>query len=207
MGVPAAGQKYIMSCDLALALAYVVLANADAVKLHALAAIPNQDRQATPFFRGRQRMFDLVSFLAARTPTGKVEAPMALAHHLQNVRRPGKAIWISDFLILPAAYQAGLRLLQAANLDLAVIQVLGKEELDPPLLSSGARFVDSESGQSTLVRFDATAKKEYLQRFELHNRTLRSFCHRTGVHYALCHTGLDLQTFILRELPALGLLS
>ena len=132
---------------------------------------------------------------------------MALACHLQTVRRPGKAIWISDLLFPAAVSQAGLNLLRAANFDLAVIQVLGKDEVDPPLVPAGARMVDSESGEMALVRFDAQAKKEYLRRLDLHNRTLRSFCHQAGVHYALFTTGQDLQSFVLRELPALGMLT
>ena len=46
-----------------------------------------------------------------------------------------------------------------------------------------------------------------LHRLDLHNRTLRSFCHQAGVHYALFTTGQDLQSFVLRELPALGMLT
>jgi hypothetical protein len=57
------------------------------------------------------------------------------------------------------------------------------------------------------VRFDATAKKEYLRRLDIHNRTLRSFCHQAGIHHALVTTDQDVQTFVLRELPALGMLT
>jgi uncharacterized protein (DUF58 family) len=205
MAHPTGDEKYTSARDLALALAYVVLSNGDAVKLHALSS--DTTAQATPFFRGRQRLFDLAAFLDARRPKGKIDLPIALAQHLQTVHRPGKAIWISDFLFPPAVYQASLNLLRAANFDLAVIQVLGKSEVDPPLVPAGARLVDSESGDTALVRFDAPAKKEYLRRLDLHNRTLRSFCHQTGTHYALFTTNQDLQSFVLRELPALGMLT
>ncbi len=161
----------------------------------------------TPFFRGRQRLLDLANFLSAHRPAGKVDTPAALARHLQTIHRPGKAIWVSDFLFPAAIYQAGLNLLRAANFDLAVIQVLGQDEVDPPLLPAGARMVDSESNETALVRFDAQAKKEYLHRLDQHNRGLRSFCHQTGVHHALFTTGQDLQQFVLRELPALGMLT
>ena len=205
MAYPVGNDKYGTARDLALALAYVVLASEDAVKLHALGSGANG--LATPFFRGRQRLFDLATFLEAHRPEGRGDPVMAVARHLQTVRRPGKAIWISDFLFPAAVCQAGLNLLRAANFDLAVIQVLGKDEVDPLLMPAGARMVDSESGETAMVRFDAQAKKEYLRRLDLHNRTLRSFCHQAGVHYALFTTGQDLQTFVLRELPALGMLT
>ncbi len=205
MAYPAENEKYATARDLVLALAYVVLASNDAVKVHVLAN--NTEELATPFFRGRQRLLDVATFLSAHRPAGKVDTPTALAHHLQTVRRPGKAIWVSDFLFPTTVYQAGLNLLRAANFDSAVIQILGRDEVDPPLVSAGARMVDSESGETTLVRFDAQAKKEYLRRLDHHNRELRSFCHQTGVHYALFTTDQELQQFVLRELPALGMLT
>lgn len=205
MAYPLDNRKYESARDLALALAYVVLAGSDAVRLHTLTSA--SDGQATPFFRGRQRLLDLANFLAARRPQGPLDPPRALARHLQTVHRPGKAIWISDFLFPITLVQAGLHLLLAANFDLAVIQVLGKDEIDPPLLPAGARLVDSETGEASIVRFDATAKKEYLRRLTLHNRTLRSFCHQAGVHHALLTTDQDLQAFMLHELPALGMLT
>lgn len=205
MAYPVGNRKYETARDVALALAYVVLASNDAVKLLVLSQA--QDGQATPFFRGRQRLLDLADFLEAHRPAGRVDPPLALARQLQTVHRPGKAIWISDFLFPPPAMQSGLNLMRAANFDLAIIQVLGKDEMNPPLLPSGARLVDSESGESGLVRFDATAKKEYLRRLDIHNRTLRSFCHQAGIHHALVITDQDVQTFVLRELPALGMLT
>jgi len=205
MAYPTRNDKYGTARDVVLALAYVVLASNDAVKVHALNS--GAKDYATPFFRGRQRLLDLASFLSAHQPAGRVDLPAALARHLQTIHRPGKAIWVSDFLFPATVYQAGLNLLRAANFDLAVIQVLGQDEVDPPLAPAGARMVDSESNETALVRFDAQAKQEYLHRLDHHNRGLRSVCHQTGVHYALFTTGQDLQQFMLSELPALGMLT
>jgi uncharacterized protein (DUF58 family) len=205
MAYPSGNGKESAARDLALSLAYVVLANEDAVQLHTLGGA--MEKHSTPFFRGRQRLLDLSTFLQTAKAQGRVDPPAALARQLQTMHRPGKAIWISDFLFPMEAAQAGLRLLQSADFDLAVIQVLGGDELNPPLDPRGVRLVDSESRETALVRFDAQAKKEYLRRLDLHNRTLRSYCHKTGVHYAQFIAGQDLQQFVLRELPALGLLS
>jgi uncharacterized protein (DUF58 family) len=205
MAYPTQNDKEAAARDLALALAYVVLANDDAVQLHALSS--NTDKNATPFFRGRPRLFDLATFLQTKRAQGKVDAPASLAHHLRTVHRPGKAIWISDFLFPIEEAQAGLNLLRSADFDLAIIQVLGRDEIDPPLEPGGMKVVDSENRETALVRFDAQAKKEYLRRLDLHTRTLRSYCHKTGVHFAQFVTGQDLQHFVLRELPTLGLLT
>ncbi len=208
MGYPASDDKYGAARDVVLALAYIVLTGDDAVKLHALSN--DALEHATPFCRSRRRFVDIANFFDGLKPAGNVHPPTALTRHLHNLHRPGKAIWVSDFLFPMDVFQNSLNLLRAANFDLAVVQVLGKTETDPPLVPAGARFVDSESGGSALVRFDAQAKKEYVSRLDRHNRELRSSCHQAGVHHALFVAGQnrpnDLQNFVLRELPALGLL-
>ncbi len=205
MTYPEQGGKEAAARALALALAYVVLANDDAVQLHVLSGATNG--HATPFFRGRSRLFDLATFLQQRHAQGKVDPPSALAQQLRTLHRPGKAIWISDFLFPLEIVQAGMQLLRSADFDIALIQVISREELDPPLRPAGARMVDSETRAAALVRFDTQAKKEYLRRFDLHNRSLRSSCHQAGAHYAQFVTDHDLQHFILRELPALRILT
>jgi uncharacterized protein (DUF58 family) len=209
MAYPASDEKYAAARNLTLALAYVVLAKDDAVKLHALTS--DETEQATPFFRGRRRFVQLNDFFVGLQPQGQLHPPAALARHLHALHRPGKAIWVSDFLFPMDVFHTSLNLLRAANFDLAVIQVLGSAEADPPLRPAGARFVDSESGGSALIRFDARAKKAYVDRLERHNRELRSSCHQAGVRYAQFVTGAeapnDFHDFVLRELPALGVLS
>ena len=205
MMYPLNNQKDVAARDLALSLAYVVLARDDAVQLHILGG--GEDRRNTPFFRGRQRLLDLSTFFHTQQTGGAVDPPHALARQLRTVHRPGKAIWISDFLFPMETAQAGLHLLQSANFDVAVIQILGADEIDPPLEPGGLRLVDSESRDTMLVRFDAQAKKAYLHRLEAHNGALRSYCHQTGTHYAQFIAAHDLQHFVLRELPALGLLT
>ncbi len=209
MGYPVSDEKYAAARNLTLALAYIVLAGDDAVKLHPLTS--DETEQATPFFRGRRRFAQLNDFVTGLQPQGRLHPPTALARHLHALHRPGKAIWVSDFLFPIEMFHTSLNLLRAANFDLAVIQVLGRTETDPPLRPAGARFVDSESGGSALLRFDAQAKKSYVERLQRHNRELRSSCHQAGVRYAQFVTGTegtgDFHAFVLRELPALGLLS
>ncbi len=205
MSYPINNGKEEAARDLALALAYIVLASDDAVQLHALNG--DAGKSSTPFFRGRPRFLDVSTFLHRQPAYGTGNPPLSLAQHLRTVHRPGKAIWISDFLFPITAAQAGLNLLRSANFDLAIIQVLGQDEVDPPLEPGGVRLVDSENQETALVRFDAQAKGIYLQRLEAHTRALRSYCHQTGVHYVRFVTGRDLQQFVLKELPAMGLLT
>jgi uncharacterized protein (DUF58 family) len=103
MGYPSRELKYLPATHVGLALSYVILANHDHVKLHLL-----QERsgtKATPFYRGRRRMSDCVNFAAAATPSGALQLAPALGDHLKKMRRPGKAILLSDFLMPASSYE------------------------------------------------------------------------------------------------------
>ena len=111
MGFPSRGEKFLPATHVALALAYVVLANHDHVKLHLL---QSGGARASQFYRGRRRMGDCVDFATSAIPGGSLDMASSLSAHLQRLRRPGKAILISDFLMPAASYQRGLNLLRAS---------------------------------------------------------------------------------------------
>lgn len=203
MAVPETDGKYAAAVRLALALAYVILSSEDSVRLHRLAG---GESESTPFYRGRRRLLEAREFLEREPPAGRVTMPLAFAPSLRTLRRPGKAIVISDLLHPLAEIQAGLNVLRAANLDVLAIHVLGASELRPPLFAA-ERLVDAEEGSETDLRFDERARAIYLENLERHRREVRSLCHRSAVQYAFYDTSADLEDFVLTELPALGLLS
>jgi uncharacterized protein (DUF58 family) len=201
MGFPTREEKFLPAVHVALALAYVVLANQDHVKFHLL-----QDRgAASPFYRGRRRMNDCVNFATSASPSGSVDLAVSLSNHLQRLRRPGKAILISDFLMPAAAYQQGLNLLRAFNLDIVAIQVLSRQEVDPPFPNGNLALVDSESQREIRYQWNTGARREYQTRLAHHNLELKSFCHQSGIHYSLYVNDRDLGDFIFATLPAIGL--
>ncbi|MGH7833288.1 MAG: DUF58 domain-containing protein, partial [Candidatus Binatia bacterium] len=108
MAFPSAGEKFTPACHVALALAYVVLANHDHVKLHLL---QEPAPTASPFYQGRHKITDLVRLVAAASAAGKMDMGALVAEHLKKLRRPGKAILLSDFLMPAAEYQRGLNVL------------------------------------------------------------------------------------------------
>jgi uncharacterized protein (DUF58 family) len=203
MAFPTAAEKFLPATHVAAALAYVVLANHDHVKIHLLSEASTA--RASPFYRGRRRMVDCVQFAAAATPAGKMDMAASLAHHLQKLRRPGKAILISDFLMPPASYQRGLNLLRAFNLDIVVIQVLSRSEVDPSFAVGGINVVDAESNAEIKLRWDGRARQIYQAKLAQHNSEIRSFCHQSGIHYSLYVTDRDFSQFIFATLPAIGL--
>ena len=203
MAFPSAREKFMPASHIALALAYVILANHDHVKLHLLQS--HATRAASPFYRGRRRMVDCVDFAASAAPTGPLTLTASLGEHLKKLRRPGKAILISDFLMPAASYQQGLNLLRAFNLDIAAIQVLSQAEVDPPFANGAVNLVDSETNAEIQLQWDGKAKGSYQSKLAQHNLELRSFCHQIGIHYSLYVTQRDLSEFVFATLPAIGL--
>jgi uncharacterized protein (DUF58 family) len=201
MGFPSRAQKFSPATHVALALAYVVLANHDHVKLHLL----QQGAASSPIYRGRRRMRDCVDFFNSAAPAGSLELPAALGEHLKRFHRPGKAILISDFLMPAAAYQRGLNLLRAFNLDIVVIQVLSRHEVDPPFPNGSVALVDSENRREIRQQWSAAARRHYRSRLAHHNAEIRSYCHQSGIHYSFYVTDRDLGEFVFATLPAIGL--
>lgn len=203
MAFPSSKEKFLPASHIALAIAYVVLANHNHVKLHLL-----QDRtvdSASPFYRGRRRITDCVKFAATAIPRGQLDLAPALSEQLKHLRKPGKAILISDFLLPAASYQQGLNLLRAFNLDIAAIQVLSRQEVDPSLPAGPLAMVDSESQAVARIQWNTRMRESYQARLAQHNLELRSFCHQSDIHYSLHVTDRDLGDFVLATLPAIGL--
>jgi uncharacterized protein (DUF58 family) len=203
MAFPSLEEKFLPANHVALALSYIILANHDHVKLHLLQE--GAGSSASPFFRGRRRMMDCVNFATSVTPAGVIELAPALSDHLKRLRRPGKAILISDFLMPATEYQKGLNLLRAFNLDIAAIQVLSRQEVAPTWPNGSLALIDSETRAEVNYRWDENALRDYQNRLAHHNLQLRSFCHQSAIDYSLYVTDRDLGDFVFATLPAIGL--
>jgi hypothetical protein len=108
--------------------------------------------------------------------------------------------------MMPApAYQRGLNLLRAFNLDIAAIQVLARQEIEPTFPTGAMSLVDSETQTEIKFQWDAGARRNYQTRLAHHNSEIRSFCHQSGVHYSLYVTDRDLADFVLATMPKIGL--
>jgi uncharacterized protein (DUF58 family) len=203
MGFPSREEKFLPASYVALALTYVILANHDHVKLHLLQG--QSGGMTSQFYRGRRRMADCVDFASSAIPGGSLDLAPALGEHLKKLRRPGKAILISDFLMPATAYQPGLNLLRSFNLDIAAIQILSREEVEPAFPNGSLALVDSETQSEIRYQWNSGSRGDYQTRLAHHNLEIRSFCHQIGIHYSLYVTDRDLSDFVFATLPAIGL--
>lgn len=202
MAVPAADRKWSAASRVALALAYAALSSEETVRLHRLGGA---EPRATPFYRGRRRLLEASEFLLAREPAGRESLRDSIATALATMRRPGKAILVSDLLAPPAEVRAALHVLRTANLDALVIQVLGPSELDPSL-AGAERLVDAESGAALDLRLDERGRERYLANLERHRREVETIVTDAGAQFAFLDAGSPIEDFVLTRLPALGLL-
>jgi uncharacterized protein (DUF58 family) len=202
MAFPEADGKYRAACRLALALAYAALSSDETVRIHRLGG---DAPAATAFYRGRRRLFDAQEFLLARPPSGRVPLRTSLARELRTIRRPGKAILVSDLLSPPEELRAAFHVLRSANLDVLAIQVLGRTELDPSACGA-ERIVDAESGEELDLRFDGEGRRRYLENLDRHLREVRTICSNAGAQHAFLDASTSVEDFVLTRLPALGIL-
>src|SRR5207245_9958263 len=142
MAFPTVEEKFLPASHIAVALSYVVLANQDHVKFHLLQG--SSGDKASPFYRGRRRIADCINFAGSLKPAGSLSMAQALADHLRQFRRPGKAILISDLSVPTVSCQHALDLLRAFDLDISVLQVLSRREMDPSFPRGTLALVASE---------------------------------------------------------------
>jgi hypothetical protein len=95
--------------------------------------------------------------------------------------------------------------LRGFNLDIAVIQVLSRQEIDPSFPAGSVAMIDSESQAELKLQWDGGARHDYQARLAQHNLEIRSFCHQSGIHYSLYVTDRELGDFVLATLPRIGL--
>jgi hypothetical protein len=150
-------------------------------------------------------MADCIEFATSAIPGGPLDLASSLSEHLQRLRRPGKAILISDFLMPAATYQQGLNLLRAFNLDIAAIQILSRDEVEPRFPNGSLALIDSETQGEIRYQWSGNSRRDYQSKLAHHNLEIRSFCHQSGIHYSLYVADRDLTDFIFATLPAIGL--
>ena len=116
------------------------------------------------------------------------------------VRRRALLVLMSDLLTPLDDMDRDLGLLTAMQHDVVVFQVLDPAELDFPFEES-AMFTDVEGGGRLLLEPSA-ARKNYLQRLQVHLDKFRSLCARHGVEYRLLRTDAPLEQSLFDFLSA-----
>ncbi len=182
-------------------LAYLTLANLDRA-----AAVPlGLDSGAYPAWaptRGRHRFLQLLRYLADCPLAGN--APVSLEDTVRRwcATRPrrGTVLWVSD-LWGASPYDAiqALDRLRHARHEVAVIQIT-----DPAEHTAGStgefEIADVETGGVRTVIVDGRVAREYRERFDAYQESLRRYCRRHQIALLQTDTSLPVPELLSRSL-------
>lgn len=197
---PAADRKWEYARDLVLALAYVALLQQDGVTI----AVPGVWH--SPRFSGGKSVHQIAKALEKPrlSPAAKYRKSMERA--ISQVRFPGVAFFVSDFLMPLKEIQYYFSVLRSRNLDICAIQVLGENDLDPLPRQEQVVAIDSENGEEVELLLSPEERKDYGYALENHNRQLRAFLAENGISCITALTSQALSDFMANNLAGTGLL-
>src|SRR5256885_4284491 len=131
--------KATLATSLAAAAAYLALKCEDTVIVGTLTDKLAAYRRAGS---GKHAVWSVGEFLSRLPRSGTTDLNRALYDLGRIVTRPGLTIVISDFLA-PGGYQAGIRAVRQLRQEVALLQILAPDELEPDIQGDW-RLQDSE---------------------------------------------------------------
>ena len=187
--------------QVAAALAFVGLVNNDRIILDAFAS---RLQQGIPNVRGRSQMGRILQFLERLQPSGESDLTTAARDFALRKAGKGVVVVISDFLD-KRGYEDALRYLLAKKMDVFVIHVLSREEVEPEL-TGDLRLVDCEDDEEADVTISAPLLKRYKENLDAFVGGLREYCTRRGITYVFTTNQFPFDKLVLNYLRERGLL-
>jgi uncharacterized protein (DUF58 family) len=186
--------------QLAAALSFVGLVRADRVKVE---TIGQRLREASPALRGRASVWRLMQQIEAIEPDGS--APLAQGVKNFCLRNSGKGILvlISD-LMDKHGYEDALRYLLAQQMDVYVVHVLSREEMEPDV-AGDLKLIDCEDQDVAEITVSAPLLKRYQQTLNSFVSGAREFCTRRGMNYLLANNQTPVEELVVNYLRRRGL--
>ncbi len=212
MGLPKEDKKFAFVRDLATALAYVGLSNHNIVRIAAYGGRTRRGRGderllQTSSASSRDGIFAQRHFLDELQPLGEIDFAKWVERYCYAVRAfGGTAIVLSDWMMDQEQWTRGLNFLRFRNLEVKVIQVLSRWELEPQRMLGHGLVVDAETGRAMSLRTGHFGQAQLTAAVQEHNERLRHFCHANHLGFAQASTQSSVEDFVLRELLKLGLL-
>jgi uncharacterized protein (DUF58 family) len=186
--------------QVAAALAFIGLVNHDRVVLEPFTT--DLDR-GMPSVRGRSQMWRVVQYLDQLQATGASDLTAAARSFAVKHAGKGVVVVVSDFLD-KRGYQDPLRYLLARNMDIYVIHVLSREEVEPELVGD-LRLVDAEDDDIAEITVSAPLLKRYKDNLNAFVGGLKDWCTRRGITYIFTTNQNPFDKLILNYLRERGL--
>ena len=186
--------------QVAAALGFIGLVNLDRVVVEAF-----NDRltQTMPAARGRRSLWRVFDFLQKVEPAGPSDLKQALKTFSLKCSGKGIVVLLSD-LMDKGGYEDALRYLVARQLDIYVIQILSKEEIEPDVVGD-LKLTDIEDGDVAEITVSGPLLKRYKQNLAAYRTALHEFCARRGVTYLFTSNQVPFDRLVLHYLRQRGL--
>ncbi len=186
--------------QVAAALAFIGLVNHDRVVLEGFSS---GLEPGLTNVRARSQMWRVIQHLEGLHSSGAGNLTAACKAFAIKHTGKGIAVVISDFLD-KRGYQDALRYLLARNLDLYVIHVLSKEEVEPDLVGD-LRLVDAEDDDVAEISISAPLLQRYKANLNAFVGGLKEWCTQRGIAYIFTTTHNPFDKLILNYLRERGL--
>jgi uncharacterized protein (DUF58 family) len=186
---------------LAGALAYVALLNHDRLNVSSFAESLGE---MLPTRRGKNQAPQVFRFLEGIEAGGRTSLSASMRRYFAAPRTRGLVVLISDFLD-PAGLEEAMAVLRRFRHDVALMQVISPEEIDPQLPEE-AVLVDAEEGSATEVEITPGLLESYRSTFERHAQDIEIHCRKYGWGYARALTSVAIEDVVLKLLREEGLL-
>ena len=146
--------------------------------------------------RGRGGLPQLLKALTALSARGGTNLTKALDAVVQRSPRPGMLVVLSDFFD-PGAVTSALGRAVSAGHDVALVQVVAPEEIQP-VFEGDFELEDAETGALVEVTMDAAAIEDYALRLAGLCEELRGWAKRFGATYVRLRTDEPLEDAVRR---------
>jgi uncharacterized protein (DUF58 family) len=186
--------------QVAAALSFIGLVNHDRVLVDTFSARLEQGLHG---IRGRSQMWRVVQYLDHLEATGQSNLTAAAREFAIRHAGKGVVVVISDFLD-KHGYQDALRYLLARNMDIFVIHILSKEEVEPELVGD-LRLVDCEDDEIAEITISAPLLKRYKDNLNAFVGSLKEWCTQRGITYIFTNNEFPFDKLILNYLRQRGL--
>lgn len=181
--------------QVAAALSFVGLVNHDRIVLDTFSS--NLDAGLSSI-RGRSQMWRIVQHLDSLKASGSSD--LTAAARTFAIKHPGKGIVvvISDFMD-KNGYEDALRYLMARNMDIYVVHVLSREEVEPEIVGD-LRLIDCEDSDEAEITVSAPLLKRYKETLDSYVGGFREWCTRRGIAYIFTTNQTPFDKLILNYL-------
>ena len=212
---PFGDRKWSRVEEIALSLSYVTLMNQDSLSLAIVGGSDSSTAaQHLSNLAGGPAYHRVAALLAQRAEEaqkaqGAQEAQSSSLYNdlratVTKMRFPGKAIFISDFLYDLEEIDALFNILIAKNLDIAAIQILGDNDIEPLKGLKEARVMDSEHASKIEIGLSAKERKKYTELLKTHTQAVAQLAKRRSIQFVSMTSKEALEDVVFSKMISTG---